>query len=796
MDLVSIVIPCFNPDDFLLRTIASARAQENVRVEIILVNDGSAAPESRRILEAAVPRVDRYIEQPNRGVSAARNAGMRAASGRFLLPLDSQDILKPQFASACLAALAGKGSEVAFAFADYRVFGERNYVERLPDYNLYDLLENNTLPYAALIRTGAWQSAGGYDESFAAHEDWEFWLGLAERGQYGHHLDRVLWAYRKQDNGLSALGRMHHAQLVARIRAKHPALYSPAAFARIKTCWRPSVCVVGRQPGIEPTICDWEVADHRSREELLSSSSAEVFLFPGDAGSSPEQLELAALASLDGKRAARLPHGSVAVPRAVLKRSAALDPMLRGAARRPRLRAPLSSGFFQTLWRHADNAEMLSADAWRAHPLQVLSRLIPLRWKERINTVVKRRVFDLSFYLRFHPESLVLGDNLVHLVRYIPNLDRSRHRIALVTPHLGPGGAESVLLDAAGALDRSRYQILLIATHSTDCRWADRWRCVVDHIYDLRAAVPARYTAAAIVSIVSNWQCETLLIQNSLAGYEVIADLKTLRPDLRIFDLVHAVSEDWNVVTCTAPVADLIDVRVAISQQAHNRLLAAGVRPERIRRIPNGVDLARFAVHPEPPGCRKILFAGRLDPVKRPKLLADIARAMRDVDGVRFVVAGDGLEEPALRRAARHAGVLDRFEFLGFVPDMAPVFAAASVVIIPSSEEGVPLVLLEALASARPVIASDVGAIREMLDEKTGVLIRRSRNEAEEFAGALRELLADPVRRAKMGRSGRRKAELMQDKQTMLQAYGELFEASSAEGSQPAEATRSLPAVR
>lgn len=727
MDLVSIVIPCFNPDDFLLDTIASARAQENVRVEIILVNDGSEAPASRPILETAAPRVDRYIQQSNRGVSAARNTGMRAASGGFLLPLDSQDILKPQFASACLAALAAQPPEVAFAFTDYRVFGERNYVERLPDYNLYDLLENNTVPYAALIRTGAWHAAGGYDESFAAHEDWDFWLALAERGYIGHHLNRVLWAYRQQGNGLSAIGRKHHAQLTARIQAKHPALYSRDAFARIKTHWRPSVCVVGRQPRVEPTIRDWEVADHQSREQLLSSSPAEVFLFPGDGVSSPEELELAALSGLDGTRAARLPQGSVAVPRAVLKRSAALDPMLRGAARRPHLRTPLSSGSFQTLWRHLDNAEMLSPDAWRAHPLQVLSRLIPLRWKERINAAAQRRVFDLSFYLRFQPESLVLGDNLVRLVRSIPNLDRSRHRIALVTPHLGPGGAESVLLDAAGALDRSRYQILLIATHSTDGRWTDRWRGVVDHIYDLGAAVPARYTAAAVVSIVSNWQCETLLVQNSLPGYEVIADLKTLCPDLRIFDLIHAVSEDWNVVNCTAPVSDLIDVRVVISQQAQNHLLAAGVRPERIRRIPNGVDLDRFAFHPEPPDSRKILFAGRLDPIKRPRLLADIARAMKDLDDVRFVVAGDGPEGPALRDAARRAGVLDRFEFLGFVPDMAPVFAAASVVIIPSSEEGVPLVLLEAFASARPVIASDVGAIREMLDEETGVLIRRSR---------------------------------------------------------------------
>lgn len=790
MDLVSIVIPCFNPDEYLLNTISSARAQENVRVEIILVNDGSTASKSASILEAAARRVDRYIEQPNRGVSAARNAGMRAASGGFLLPLDSQDLLKPQFAAACVAGLAEQPAEVAYVFTDYRVFGERNYVERLPDYNLYDLLENNTIPYAALFRAEAWRSAGGYDESFAAHEDWEFFLALAERGLYGHHASRVLWAYRRQAGGLSALGRAQHAQLTARIRAKHPALYSPAAFARIKTLWRPSVCVVGAKPSIDPTICDWETSDHRTREELLGASQAEVFLFPGDAEPAAEELELAALAGLDQNRATRLPQGSVAVPREVLKRSSSLDPMLRLAARRSHLGARFSSRLFQTLWRHLDNAEMLSADAWRAHPLQVLSRVIPLRWKERINGAAHRRLFDLSFYLRFQPESLVLGDNLVRLARSIPKLDRARHRIALVTPHLGPGGAETVLLDAAAALDRARYQVLLIATHSTDSRWIKRWRDTVDHVYDLRAAVPARYTAAAVVSIVSNWQCQTLLVQNSLPGYEVIADLKTLRPELRIFDLIHAVSEDWNVVTCTAPVAALIDLRIAISQQAREHLLAAGVRPERIRWIPNGVDVHRFTPRPEPAGIRKILFAGRLDPVKRPKLLVEIASQMKDVDKVRFVVAGDGPEEPALKEAARRAGVFDRFDFLGFVPDMAPLFAEAAVVLIPSSEEGVPLVLMEAFASARPVIASDVGALREILDEETGVLIRRGRREAEEFATALRRLLGDSTRRAEMGQAARRKVERSYDKQKMLQAYRDLFEL------QPVEPQRSLRAVR
>ena len=73
-DLVSIIIPAYNPTAFLLEALASAAAQTHPRTEIILVNDGSDKPESLVILDQAARSVGTYLEQPNRGPSAARNA--------------------------------------------------------------------------------------------------------------------------------------------------------------------------------------------------------------------------------------------------------------------------------------------------------------------------------------------------------------------------------------------------------------------------------------------------------------------------------------------------------------------------------------------------------------------------------------------------------------------------------------------------------------------------------------------------------------------------------------------------
>jgi glycosyltransferase involved in cell wall biosynthesis len=757
MDLVSIVIPCYNPDASLLEAIGSARSQTYANVEIIIVDDGSSSNESRAILGRAARDADRYIEQSNRGVAAARNAGVRAASGSFFVPLDCEDVLKPDFVAACLAAIQRQPS-MAFVYTDYRVFGKRNYTERLRSYNLYDLLETNTLPYASLIRTEDWFAAGGYDETFIGYEDWEFWLRLGARGRFGHHLDRVLWAYRKQGRSLSDVAGDRHDELVARIRSKHPVLYGDAAYAQIKTRWKPAICVAGQRPRTDQTICDWEALDLRKSQDLLTASGADTFLFPKNGMCDPQSLELSALAALGRREPVLLPDGSMAVPRAVLARCKDLRDLKTDgiAPRRMRSTALHASPlrFLETICRHLNNAELLSTASWLKHPIRSLSRLIPLRLKETLNQKVGRPVFDLTFYLRFQPRSLVLGKSLVSPVRYIPRQKQAR-RVALVTPHLGVGGAETVLLDIAAALDKSRYEILLIATHSTDSRWLTLWRDRVHHIYDLHNVISGEHLGAAMLSIIGNWGCDTLLVQNALPCYDIMPILRRAVPGMMIMDMVHGGGEDWSVLSCTAGVADHIQRRVVVSEWDRKQLVRAGVPEERIRLIRNGIDLARFTCAPE----------------HEPRALL---KQRRRGDFL-FVVAGDGPEEAALRSAVIRSGIDHLFEFRGYVSDMAPVFADSALLIITSRSEGIPLVLLEALASGKPVVASNVGAIGELLDEETGFLIDCVEGEADAFASAIHMLLAQPELRARMGRIGRRKVEADYDRRRSMQCYRELF---------------------
>ena len=780
--LVSIVIPCYNPTAYLLEALASAKAQTYRPIEIIVIDDGTDTPDGHELLQSVSRKIDRYIEQPNRGLAAARNAGFRAAGGSYVVPLDSDDLLHPTFVAECSATI-GTHPDAAFIYTDYRVFGQKNYIERLGDYNLYHLLDRNSLVYASLIRKQDWEISGGYDDSMRfGYEDWEFWLRLGARGRFGHHLDKVLFSYRKHGPSLFDIARARHNELVAKIQSSHPDLYSRQARVRIKAKWEPAVCVIGAPPPTEQTIEDWEAAETTDSARALTTSRAPAFLFPENVALNPQSVELAALAVWGGKSSIRLPDGSVAVSRPALARSKNAVKMTARASftheASPRAPSRYLPGSFHTLHRHLVNAELVSVDAWLKHPLRSAVRLIPLHFKQWVNRRAGRSVFDLGFYLKFQPRSLVVSNTLLEPLRYMPKLGDKRHRVALVTRHLGAGGAEQVLLEIAGALDRSQHEILVIATHSADTSWLARWQERADHVYDLAPLVSQERLAAAVYSIAGNWQVDFFLVQNTLEAYGAIPPLKQGSPGTHVMDLIHAVDPEWDVISATAAVSNYIDLRIVISEAARSRLRLMGVEENRIRLIRNGVDLQQFNPALRHSGPGRILFAARLDPVKRPLVVADVALALlkrRGHPDLQFLVAGAGPEEQPLRRRLRHLGIDHLFAFLGHVPDMAAVLAESDVVIIPSKQEGIPLILLEALAAGKPVVASDVGAIGEVLDSACGFLIDAGADEAERFTEAIATLLDQPQLREKLGREGRRRMEAEYDIQNSRKRYRELF---------------------
>ena len=827
-DLISVVIPCHNPTPLVDETIASVRRQTHDEWEIVVVDDGSDDPESLRILEnierQKPPRVTVVHHQENRGPAAARNTGFRHSRGGYVIPLDSDDLLAPTMMHVCLAEMEAH-PHAGFAYFDYRIFGDRTYIEYPGEYNLYRLLNENFMAHCIFVRRDAWEDVGGYDEWLRwSYEDWDFSLHLGEKGWYGHYIPQTLFAYRTHGRGHHYQGLERRESNWAHICETRPGLLSPAGRLTVKKEWAPSICFVvngSPAPSFEnQTVRDYQLLLNVDEKTALAKSKADCFLWMrGDRPLLSRTAEecIWALQSADWVTwtdTGEAPPPSVrecagplgvsrdAVGREEPKESGEVrrlpwpcrDPAVAPASAGRQARKPIPPSpdrtegsrteskrsapdprlgivpFLDRLFHHLQNAEVLSWETWLQHPLRSAARLIPLRLKERVNELAGRPVFDLSFYLKFQPKSVLIEGGLIERLDYIPPQPKAdRRRLALFTPHLGFGGAENVLLEFASQLDRQRYEVFLIATQSDDSRLRPDWDKYADHVYDAAQLASVEQTRRLLYTMALNWAFDVLVIQNSLPAYSVLPAIKKKRPATVAIDILHNVDQDWDFFSATLDVAEHLDRRVTISQAGHLRLIDMATPPEKIRLIRNGVDLEQFDRSRYQPGqlqrrlnvpdqTKVVLFGGALVRRKRPRLVMDVAaelERLRPAGDYDFVIAGDGPEEEPLRRLLDTRGLAGRVTLVGRIDDMAQTLADASLLLLTSREEGIPLVLVEALAMQTPVVSSRAGAIEEALPPSCGVLVEPGEGEEGRLALAVHELLDDDERRTEMGRAGR-----------------------------------------
>jgi glycosyltransferase involved in cell wall biosynthesis len=197
-ELVSVVIPCFKQADFLAEAIESVQAQTYTCHEIIVIDDGS--PDNTEEVARRYPTV-RYLRQDNRGLPSARNAGIRASHGNYLVFLDADDRLLPAHFELNLQSFESK-PEAAIVCGDYRLFGtdELWHVHRcdpMPDH-YGALLRSNFIgpPHPAMFRREVVLEVGMFREKLTSCEDLDLYLRVAKgRSIYCHC--QVVAEYRR-----------------------------------------------------------------------------------------------------------------------------------------------------------------------------------------------------------------------------------------------------------------------------------------------------------------------------------------------------------------------------------------------------------------------------------------------------------------------------------------------------------------------------------------------------------------------------------------------------------------------
>ena len=233
---------------------------------------------------------------------------------------------------------------------------------------------------------------------------------------------------------------------------------------------------------------------------------------------------------------------------------------------------------------------------------------------------------------------------------------------------------------------------------------------------------------------------------------------------------VIATCHNWTDETASLRVYRYVDYLVlrrfrrivAVSDAVAALLRTAGIPSSRITTIDNGIDLSPFkTARPklreemkEKPGML-VGLVGRLTPPKGGEYFLQAAReVLAKIPAALFVLVGEGPERQTLEGLARQLGISRQVVFAGHRNDMPEVYASLDVLVLPSFNEGLPMTIMEAMASGKPVIATPVGAVPKLITaEQTGLFVNPG--DSLGLSAAILRILSDSSFREKLGRNGR-----------------------------------------
>lgn len=201
---ISIIIPCYNLAQYLDEALQSVLDQTYTDWECIVVNDGSP-DNTEDVANKWLTKDSRfvYLYKENGGVSRARNLGIEKAKGEYIIPLDADNKLRPQFIKQIIAIL-DSNKEVDVVHGDAQLFGNKDSVWKGKPFDIAEMVLNNYIDTCAGFRKSIWEELGGYDENMPVYgfEDWDLWLRMAVRGYQFQYVEEIFFDYRVRDNSL------------------------------------------------------------------------------------------------------------------------------------------------------------------------------------------------------------------------------------------------------------------------------------------------------------------------------------------------------------------------------------------------------------------------------------------------------------------------------------------------------------------------------------------------------------------------------------------------------------------
>ena len=331
--------------------------------------------------------------------------------------------------------------------------------------------------------------------------------------------------------------------------------------------------------------------------------------------------------------------------------------------------------------------------------------------------------------------------------------------VIVVMPFLAVGGAERVTLDIMQQLkEQLRFAIVTFEEHDSALgTTADAFRQITPFVYSLPDFALETQYASFMTYLIERIKPSTIYIANGTYWiYDALGGIKESYPNLRIVDQVYDAQVGW-INRYDFPVILYTDGHIGVNAKICQAYIQKGVKPEQVYLIENGVNPDNFNPAEYPvdkrlqikeklgldPDKKLISFASRLHPQKRPMDFIELARRFSSDISVEFLMVGNGPLSSQVNEQIHKLEVknIHRCEFYHPIND---VLAISDVLVLPSEFEGMPMIVIEAQAMGKPVVVTDVGNNREIIERTGGGVVVSRIGDVSAMMQAINEMMNTP----------------------------------------------------
>ena len=228
MKKVSVIIPCYNQGKYLEETVNSVLCSHYKNFEIIIVNDGSDDEITKPVLNKLENKGITIINIENSGVCSARNTGIKSCNGEYILTLDADDKIAPDYIEKAVKIL-DENDDIGIVYCKAQFFDAINKPVDLKPATIYNMLVQNRIFSASFFRKSTFTEVGGFNPDLELGcEDWDFWLSIIETGAKVFQIPEILFFWRKAENSRTqkALNPSNYLQIRLKMIERHKKLYN------------------------------------------------------------------------------------------------------------------------------------------------------------------------------------------------------------------------------------------------------------------------------------------------------------------------------------------------------------------------------------------------------------------------------------------------------------------------------------------------------------------------------------------------------------------------------------------